>query len=273
MDDYKKDYFGACVRNTHPGLIIRMRSGFAVLCDYQFIPGWCLLLGYPEPYSTAKALTDLSLEARSHYLLDTTLIGEALIKVCNPLRINYSTLYFYGYKNMQVKADAAIILGAAVYYDQPSPVFLERINHGIWLYQNGHVNKLIFKGGHSKEDILSEAAAARDVALSRGVFSNDIYIDDKSTITQDNLYNAKRIMNANGLSSAILVSDPLHMKRSMLIGEDLGLTLYPSPTPTTRYTSFKEKFFFCLGKYFFMWDMKFIHYLLKNKTGENTQSW
>ena len=92
MDDYKKDYFGACVRNTHPGLIIRMRSGFAVLCDYQFIPGWCLLLGYPEPYSTAKALTDLSLEARSHYLLDTTLIGEALIKVCNPLRINYSTL-------------------------------------------------------------------------------------------------------------------------------------------------------------------------------------
>jgi len=37
-------------------------------------------------------LNELSIEARKQYLLDMTLIGDAIIKVCSPLRINYSTL-------------------------------------------------------------------------------------------------------------------------------------------------------------------------------------
>ena len=163
----------------------------------------------------------------------------------------FVSIYTYGDKDERIKADAIIVLGAAVYYDKPSPVFLERINHGIWLYQNGFAGKLIFTGGQSSEDIVSEAVAAQAVAISRGVLACDICIDDQSTITQDNLYNAKQIMFENGLSSAILVSDPLHMKRSMLIGKNLGLLLYPSPTPTTRYVSLREKSIFLSREVFF----------------------
>jgi energy-coupling factor transporter ATP-binding protein EcfA2 len=57
-------------------------------------------------------------------------------------------------------ADAAIVLGAAVYTDRPSPVFEERIRHGVALYKAGRVRLLVMTGGRDPGDRLSEAEAA-----------------------------------------------------------------------------------------------------------------
>ena len=88
MENWKNDRIGSCVRGENPTLMVKMKSGFAVIGDHQFLPGYCLLLGFPK----ASSLNELSMSARKQYLLDTTLIGDAIIKVCTPLRINYSTL-------------------------------------------------------------------------------------------------------------------------------------------------------------------------------------
>ena len=49
--------------------------------------------------------------------------------------IAYATfdIYSYGNVNELIKSDVAIVLGAGVEDNKPSPVFQERINHGIWL--------------------------------------------------------------------------------------------------------------------------------------------
>jgi len=88
MNNWKSDRIGSCERGENPTLMVKMKSGFAVIGDNQFLPGYCVLLGYPK----ASSLNELSMEARTQYLMDMTLIGDAIIKVCNPLRINYSTL-------------------------------------------------------------------------------------------------------------------------------------------------------------------------------------
>lgn len=88
MDDWKADRIGSCVSGKNPTMIIKMRSGFAVMADNQFLPGYCILLRYPR----VESLSELSMEERSQYLLDTTLIGDALEAVCKPRRVNYSTL-------------------------------------------------------------------------------------------------------------------------------------------------------------------------------------
>ena len=88
MKNWKSDRIGSCERGENPTLMVKMKSGFAVIGDNQFLPGYCVLLGYPK----ASSLNELSMEARTQYLMDMTLIGDAIIKVCNPLRINYSTL-------------------------------------------------------------------------------------------------------------------------------------------------------------------------------------
>jgi len=88
MENWKKDRIGSAQRGENPTVMVKMKSGFAVIGDVQFLPGYCVLLSD----SQANSLNSLSLEERKNYLLDMTLIGDAIIKVCNPLRINYSTL-------------------------------------------------------------------------------------------------------------------------------------------------------------------------------------
>jgi uncharacterized SAM-binding protein YcdF (DUF218 family) len=41
----------------------------------------------------------------------------------------------YGNYSYEKPADGIIVLGAAVFGTEPSPVFRERINHGVELYQ------------------------------------------------------------------------------------------------------------------------------------------
>jgi vancomycin permeability regulator SanA len=69
---------------------------------------------------------------------------------------------FYSTRSSDGAADAAIVLGAAVYTDSPSPVFEERIRHGVALYKAGRVRLLVMTGGRDPGDRLSEAEAARD---------------------------------------------------------------------------------------------------------------
>lgn len=139
------------------------------------------------------------------------------------------------------KADVAIVLGAAVEDNAPTPVFRERINHGIWLYENGFVPYLIFTGGIGAGDSLSEAYVAKEYAISLGVPEDVIFIEERSLITEENMENAKVIMDEKGLKNALIVSDPLHMKRSMVMAEDYGITAYSSPTQTSMYKSMKTK--------------------------------
>ena len=58
------------------------------------------------------------------------------------------------------------------------------------------------------------------------------------------------------MRTAILVSDPLHLRRAMWMAHDLGLSAVTSPTPTTRYRSWRARFRF-LGRELYYW-----HYYL-----------
>ncbi len=143
-----------------------------------------------------------------------------------------------------VKADAAIVLGAASYGDKPSPVFQERINHAIWLYRKGFVKKIIFTGARDSRNEPSASAVASRYAESRGVPSRDILGEDRSTTTEENLSGARQLAEKNGLADFLIVSDPLHMKRSMMLAENLGMAVRPAPTPTTRYRGFGSRLAF-----------------------------
>ncbi len=69
-------------------VICRMASGWAVMGDVQFLPGYCLLL--PDP--VVASLNDLDAEARATYLLDMARIGDAVLKATGAVRINYEIL-------------------------------------------------------------------------------------------------------------------------------------------------------------------------------------
>lgn len=149
------------------------------------------------------------------------------------------------------KADVAIVLGAGVWENVPSPVFVERINHAVWLYENGYVTKLLFTGGTGEGMSESDASVAKRYAVENGVPERDILIEDDSRITQENLANSKKIMDENELKTALIVSDPLHMKRAMLLANDYGMDAFSSPTTTSRYQTWKTKLPFLIREEFY----------------------
>lgn len=148
-------------------------------------------------------------------------------------------------------ADAAIVLGASVYDNSPSPVFRERINHAVDLYEEGYVDAIIMTGGVGEGNIRSEADIAREYAEEQGVPAESIYKEESSKVTLENLANARQIMREQDMDTALVVSDPLHMKRAMLYARDLGMDAYSSPTPTSLYRTWKTRLPFLIREEFF----------------------
>ncbi len=150
-------------------------------------------------------------------------------------------VYSYRDASSDAQADAAVVLGAAVWGAEVSPVFRERINHGIDLYRKGRVRKLIFTGGRGNSDEPTESSAARRYALRSGVPAADILIEEESHNTYENILYAKRLADARGVRKVLIVSDPMHMKRAVAMARDLGLEAEPSPTPSTRYRGLRSQ--------------------------------
>jgi diadenosine tetraphosphate (Ap4A) HIT family hydrolase len=70
----------------NPALITRLPSGFLVMGASQFLPGYCLLLAYPQ----VEKLNDLALDRRAQFLEDMARAGDAVLAVTGCRRINYS---------------------------------------------------------------------------------------------------------------------------------------------------------------------------------------
>jgi diadenosine tetraphosphate (Ap4A) HIT family hydrolase len=94
IDGWRHDRVGSARRGENPMVLARMRSGWAILGDTQFLPGYCLLL---SDIDGVNHLTDLDRAARAEFLDDMGLLGEAIVAACNGLdpsfrRINYEIL-------------------------------------------------------------------------------------------------------------------------------------------------------------------------------------
>ena len=66
-------------------------------------------------------------------------------------------------------ADTAIVLGAGTFNGEVSPVYQERLNHAVWLYQEGYVDTIIPTGGTGDGSNQSDASAAKDYLMEKGI--------------------------------------------------------------------------------------------------------
>ena len=71
-----------------PALICQIPSGWVVLCNMQFLRGYCIQMSDP----VVPSLNDLSQQARRTYLNDMAMIGDALLEITGAYRINYAIM-------------------------------------------------------------------------------------------------------------------------------------------------------------------------------------
>ena len=145
-----------------------------------------------------------------------------------------------GYSSMPLERRAALVLGAKTQDNVMSNALRARVDYAIELYHTGQVGAVIFTGGFRDKDPArewSESALARDYAMQRGVPSERIWIEQRSTTTLENLREAQAIVNAQGFAQVALVSDRWHLARAQAMARDLDLPVVPAPTPYSVYRS------------------------------------
>lgn len=168
------------------------------------------------------------------------------------------SINYIGYSDDGGKADCAIVLGAAAYHKKPSPVFQARIDHAIKLYKEGRVKTILLTGGYGKNAEFSESEVAHDYCVANGVPEDAILLEKKSLTTEQNIIEAEKLMYERRLRSALLVSDPWHLKRALAIADKYEVSAKASATRTSMYRSEKSQWTFLLREMYNLHLWRFV---------------
>ena len=121
MDPIKKN-IQLANQGKNPMLVANLKGGYVVMGKTQFLPGYCLLV----PKRPVKSLNSLSITARSQFLVDMSIVGDALLRLTASQRINYEIL-----------GNTSNFLHAHIFPRYPSEPWV-RLKLPVWLYSKDH---------------------------------------------------------------------------------------------------------------------------------------
>ena len=140
--------------------------------------------------------------------------------------------------------DAIVVLGAAQYDGRPSPQLAARLDQVIELWPQDLAPLVVVTGGNQPGDRFTEAEASASYLIDQGVPESAILLEDAGSTTYESLDRVAEILDARGLDSVLIVTDPYHALRSRLIAQEVGMVAFVSPTETSVVTgasSFKRQ--------------------------------
>ncbi|MBP2580445.1 diadenosine tetraphosphate (Ap4A) HIT family hydrolase [Streptomyces sp. PvR006] len=122
--DWRADRIGSALRGTNPSVLRRLDTGFAVVGDVQFLPGYSVLL-VDDP--AVQRLSELPKERRLRFLADMDLLGEAVERACRRLDPQFRRV------NLEILGNTDGFLHAHIwprYAWEPA----ELVGMPVWLY-------------------------------------------------------------------------------------------------------------------------------------------
>jgi len=135
-------------------------------------------------------------------------------------------------------ADAIVVMGAAQYDGRPSPQLAARLDHVAEIWPDGLAPLVIVTGGKQPGDRFTEAETSANYLIERGVPVDAIVLEDQGSTSFESLDRVSGLLDARlpGANSVVIVTDPYHTLRSVLIAREVGLTAHGSPTSTSVVT-------------------------------------
>jgi len=126
---------------------------------------------------------------------------------------------------------AIVILGAAAYRGNPSPVLKARLDHGLALYRRKLAPRILTTGGAGGDPDFTESEVGRAYLIRHGVPSEAIIIEPRGESTAYSTAAVAEIMHRMKLTTCIVVSDGYHIFRAKKLLEAHGVRTYGSPRP------------------------------------------
>jgi len=127
-------------------------------------------------------------------------------------------------------SDAIVVLGSAQYDGTPSPIFEARLDHALDLYNAGVAPMIITVGGRQTGDRFTEAEAGLLWLAGEGVPEEAMRAIPDGTDTLRSMQAVASVFVEQGLSTAVVVTDPWHAMRATRMAEDAGIQASSSPT-------------------------------------------
>lgn len=129
------------------------------------------------------------------------------------------------------KSDIVIVLGGGVGESgQAGQGYQERVLTAATLYTQGYSPNILFSSGYRY--LIKETDIMKKLAITLGIPSAHIYVEDKGGNTFENLKFSSDIIQKNNFHRIIIVSSPYHLKRAALVAKkqfpkDVEIIMYP----------------------------------------------
>ncbi|CAB4922357.1 unannotated protein [freshwater metagenome] len=171
-------------------------------------------------------------------------VGAAVLAVGLVIVSTAVAIWWTARQDAEPRSDAIVVLGSAQYNGVPSSIFEARLEHALALWEDGVAPVVVTVGGKKDGDEFTEAEAGRDYLLDAGVPADDLVAVTDGVDTLESMRLVAAEFDAQGWSTAVLVTDPWHAMRAERMAEDSGIDAASSPTRQgpavqTRSTQFR----------------------------------
>ncbi|GAA0986769.1 ElyC/SanA/YdcF family protein [Acrocarpospora macrocephala] len=119
-------------------------------------------------------------------------------------------------------APVALVLGAGIWGDHPTPMLGSRLDIATTLYAQGKI-KAILVSGDNHIKAYDEPTVMRDYLIAKGVPKDKIVLDYAGFDTWDSCVRAKKIF---GASAVTVVTQSFHLPRAVTLCRTAGLEAY-----------------------------------------------
>lgn len=157
------------------------------------------------------------------FIFKIVLAIVVVLFMCNLVIYFRTEQYIYENAKDAPSVEVALIPGAAVFSKGSlSPIFEDRVNKAIELYNAKKVSKILVSGDNSTTSH-NEVNPVRNYLLKNGVPDEDIFLDHAGFDTYSSMYRARDIFQVD---SIIISTQSFHLPRAVFIARVLGMNAY-----------------------------------------------
>lgn len=123
--------------------------------------------------------------------------------------------------------DAVIVLGAGVNGEKPSPILKSRIDAAADYLRANPTVPAVLSGGKGSGENISEAQAMENALTARGISSDRLYLEERSTTTAENFQYSEKLLKDRGISPAekkvAVITSDFHLCRAEYLAKKTGM--------------------------------------------------
>lgn len=161
-------------------------------------------------------------EKRWRKILLNCLFTVAALMLCGAIAI--SAMMTTAMTKTYDSNTTAIVLGCQVRGTRPSLMLQSRLEAALDYLNDNPQAKCIVSGGKGTNEDISEAQCMFNYLTERGISSDRIIMEDKSTSTQENLQYSAKLMQDMGMESeAVIITDGFHQWRGQHFAKEAGI--------------------------------------------------